>query len=428
MDTPTKDHGWVRVVRAGLLAAALTFGLLPSDAHAAATITYWTHVTPGDGSPRGNALKEVIDRFQASNPDIKVNVEVVGSAMLDPNLIQSAAAGVTPDVTTVHQYKLAMDVEARALMPLDELAASADKDDWLLPWQSTVIDGRKYAMPFVYRFNSLLYRADILKSAGVQVPTTWDEMCAAAGKISTNQVVGYVAGLSRTDAAYAIVEWFENVMLSLKVPMFDKDGRAIFNTEAGLKPFQTMKQLVDCNASNKAIAQHDYNTMTDGLAAGTVAMASLGTHRFETIRARGVGDNLGWSPPMSYTKGEVAPVALVGYSLAIGAHAKHPKEAWKFIDFMTRPEAQEIFAKGGELPTRKSTYKLPSFATPKAASMVTWSKFMAEHGVVQPYPAQWSDFALLLADAMQSIVLKGTPPAEARDRLIAEYNKLIGKR
>jgi ABC-type glycerol-3-phosphate transport system substrate-binding protein len=348
--------------------------------------------------------------------------------MLDPNLIQSAAAGVSPDVTTVHQYKLAMDVEAGAFMSLDELSKSADKEDWILPWDSTVLDGHKYAMPWVYRFNSMLYRADLLKAANLAVPTTWDEMCTVAGKLTSNQVVGYVAGLSRTDAAYAVVEWFENAMLAAKAKIFDKDGRAIFNTDAGLKPFQTMKQLVDCNATNKTAAQHDYNTMTDGISAGTIAMVSLGTHRYETIRSRGVGDNLGWSPPMSYNKGEVGQAALVGYSLAIGKYSKHPQAAWKFIEFMTSPEAQEIIAKAGELPTRKSAYKLPFFSTPKAAAMMTWSKYMGEHGVVQSYPAQWSDFALLLADAMQDIVLKGASPKDARDRLIVEYNKMAGKR
>ena len=419
-------RGVLSLTSALLLGATLALGSF-SSAYAQTTITYWTQVAPGDGSPRGNALKAALDSFETKNPDIKVQVEVVAPAMTDSNLIQSSAAGVGPDVTTVHQYKLAMDVEAGALMPLDELAASSDKQDWLLPWDANFIEGRKYAIPSVYIFNVLLYRADLLKAAGVQVPSTWDEMCSAAPKINSSQVIGYVVGLSRTDAAYTAIEWFENVMLSLKVPLFDKDGRAAFKTDAGLKPFETMKQLISCNATNKSIVEYNYESTTNGLSSGTVAMGNIGMHRLDTIRARGAGGNIAWAPPMNYTKGEAPPVAITGYSLAIGAHSKHPKEAWRFIEHMTGPQSQEIKAKAGEMPTRKSSFQQPFFSTPAAANMLQWSKYVSEHGSAHSYPPQWSDFALLVADAMQGIVLKGTAPSAARDRLIADYNSLIGK-
>ncbi len=411
----------------GSLLATMAMFAVSGTAMAQTTITYWDFVVPGDG-PRGKALKAVIDGFEAENPTIKVKVEIVAPAMIDPNLIQSAATGVTPDVIKVHQYKLAMDVEAGALMPLDDLAAKIDKADWLLPWDSTVLNGHKYDIPYVYRFNALQYRKDLLKAAGAEVPTTWDEMCASAGKINTSQVLGYSMGLSRSDAAYSVTEWFENDMLAAGSPIFDKNGRAIFNTPAGLKPFETVKKLIDCGAAGKAIVEQGYNQLTDGLAAGAIAMISIGTHRYETIRSRGAGDNLGWTHPMTYTKGTVSPVALVGYSLAVGAHSPHPSEAWKFIEFMTRPKSQEILAESGELPTRKSAYQLPFFSSPQATTLLEWSKFIGEHGSVQTYPVEWSDFGTMLADAMQSIVLQGVSPVEARDQLIKKYNTLVDQR
>jgi ABC-type glycerol-3-phosphate transport system substrate-binding protein len=406
------------------LAGAVAFS---GAAFAETTITYWDFVKPGDG-PRGIGLKAVIDGFEAENPDIKVNVEIVAPSMIDPNLIQGAAAGVTPDVIKVHQYKLAMDVDAGALLPLDELAAKMDKTDWLLPWDSTKIGDKKYDIPYVYRFNTLQYRKDLLDAAGVGIPTTWDEMCESASKINSGKVLGFSMGLLRAGGAFSVSEWFENDMLAAGAPIFDEKGRAAFNTEAGLKPFETVKRLMDCGASSKAIVDQAYNELTDGMASGTIAMVSLGTHRYETIRSRGAGDNLGWSHPMSYKKGEIPPIALVGYSLAVGVHSKNPEAAFKFIEYMTRPASQEIMAKAGELPTRKSAYDLPYFSTPEAATAVAWSKFIAEHGVVKSYPVEWSDFALLLSDAMQSIVLQGVAPAEARDKLIEQYNTLIDQR
>ena len=77
-----------------------------------------------------------------------------------------------------------MIVAAGSLQPLDDFAKTIDKADWLLPWTSnhTFLDGKKWSLPYGYRYSVLMYRKDVLDRVGVQVPTTWDEVCTAAGK------------------------------------------------------------------------------------------------------------------------------------------------------------------------------------------------------------------------------------------------------
>ena len=418
----------MRVVRMLVYGFVVISLMIPAVALAATEIVYWDFIKPGDGTPRGNMLTKHLERFHAKYPDIRVKVEVIPPPMIDPNLIQGAAAGSTPDVVRVNISLLSTHVSAGAIQPLDKFAEKMDKNDWLVPWSGTVYDGKKYALPYEHRMSALLYRKDILAKAGVQVPTTWDEVCAAAGKINSPQVMGYAYGLSQADSTNALMEWVENMIPAAGGKLFDEKGRAAFNDAAGLKFFQTIADLAGkCKATGPAAAEFTYNSINEGLAAGTIAMAALGTHRFAAIRAAGAKENLEWAPPPTYEKGKKAQVKVMGWNFVMGKHSKNPEAAWKFMEFMTSPETGPFIAQAGELPVRKSTYKDPWFKTEEAKAMVGWSEYLAQHGEVFRYPASWGQFGQFMAEGTQSIVLKGTAPKQALATVVERYNKYVAE-
>jgi ABC-type glycerol-3-phosphate transport system substrate-binding protein len=238
--------------------------------------------------------------------------------------------------------------------------------------------------------------------------------------------MGYGFGLSQANSAYAALEWTENMVAAAGGQLFDERGRAVFNNAAGRRFFQTIADLVGkCKASGQAVVEFTYNHMDEGLKAGTIAMASLGTHRYLAIRAGGAGDNLRWAPPPSFEKGKVAPVHVNGWTLVMGKHAKHPEAAWKFMEFMTSPETQVVVAQAGEMPTRKSTYQDAWFKKPESRFMVEWSEYIAKNGRSGRYPVGWFDFGQILAEGTQSIVLRNTAPEKALADVVEKYNKSI---
>jgi len=415
--------GSIRELMCALVILALA---LPTFLWAETEIVYWDLIKPADGTPRGDALAQNIQRFQSKYPDIRVRAETLPGPDIDPRLVQGAAAQNTPDVARVYNYFLPVHVGAGSIQPVDSFAEKMDKTDWLLPWGSTAFDGKKYALPYEYRFFTLLYRKDILDKAGVQVPTTWDEVCRVAGKLNSPQVMGYGFGLSKASFASALLEWSENMVATAGGQFFDERGRAIVNNPAARKFFQTIGDLADkCKASGKAVVEFTYNEIHEGLRAGTIAMAGLGTHRYDAIRAGGAADNLGWAPPPSYEKGKPAPVFVLGWTLVMGKYAKHPDAAWKLMEFMTSPDTQLIVAKAGELPTRKSTYKDAWFKTPGAKAKVEWSEYLAKNGRAGRYPTGWFDFSQILAEGAQSIVLKGVGAEQAWREVADRYNRTL---
>ncbi len=417
----------IRIVRMLVCGVVVLWLMTPSIASAATEIVFWNNFQV-DKSPRGQALARNVERFQAKHPDIRVRVEVAPFATVDANLIQGAAAGSTADVVKIYNIALPLHVSAGSIQPLDKYAEKTDKTDWLLPWSSTVFDGKKYALPYEYRFFALLYRKDILDKAGMRVPTTWDEVCQAAGKINSPQVMGYAFGLSQAQATSVLLEWADDMVLSAGGKWFDEKGRAIPNNLAAVKFFQTIADLVGkCRASGQAVVGFTYETIHQGLAAGTIAMAGLGTHRYVAIRAAGAKENLLWAPPPSYEKGKPAPVHVLGWTLVMGKHTKQPEAAWKFMEFMTSPEAQVLVAQGGEMPTRKSTYKDAWFKSPEAKFMAEWSEYIAQNGRPGHYPAGWLNFGQILAEETQAIVLKGVAPEQALANVVEKYNKSLAE-
>jgi multiple sugar transport system substrate-binding protein len=417
----------MKIARGFLWGLAILCLLLPAIGSAATEITYWDQIRPGDGSPRGTALAKILERFQAKNPDIRLKVEVMPAPLIQANLIQSATVGSGPDVSQVNYHQLRTIATAGALQPLDDFATSADKSGWLIPWNIglTFINGKKYALPYGYRLSALLYRKDVLDRYGVQVPTTWDEVCTAGGKINSPQVMGFGFGLNPSDDAAMLMELTEDVLLAAGSEMFDEQERLMFNNAAGVKVFQLIADLVGrCKASGPQVVELGYATVDEGLKAGTIAMATMGTHRFTSIRAGGARENLQWAPPPSFEEGKLAATPVMSWVVAMGKFTTHPKEAWRLMQYLTSPEAQVFLAQAAEIPTRKSTLQDPWFNTPEAKNMVGWSEYLEKYGRSISYPKTWPPFTQIFATEAQAVVLKGEAPADALRNVVEKYNKL----
>src|SRR5690349_14346458 len=132
----------------------------------AVTITYLDFVQPNDGSPRGNALAKNLKAFANAYPDIHVEVQVSPSTQIPQQLLKSAAAGKSPDVAKVHIPDVSAQVSAGTIEALDPYVSGWDKSDWLINWNSTMIGGKKWAIPWDYRPTVLLYRKKILADHG----------------------------------------------------------------------------------------------------------------------------------------------------------------------------------------------------------------------------------------------------------------------
>ena len=110
-----------------------------------------------------------------------------------PDLVQkvllAAASGSLPDIIYVDNSDVAQLADAGFILPLSEVGLSTDG---FVPALAALgnYKGTDYALPSANNTIALYYNIDLLKAADVEPPKTWDELKAAAKKLSKDQVYG----------------------------------------------------------------------------------------------------------------------------------------------------------------------------------------------------------------------------------------------
>lgn len=380
------------------------------------TITYWDFIDPTQDNPRSVALAENVANFESLNPDIKVNLEVVGSADMLARLPQAAAAGGLPDVVKIYLPWVPQLLEAGVYQSLEPYVADVDQDDWLQPWDSTVFDGEKMVMPYEYRADVLIYNQAILDEIGAEVPQTWDEVVTVAQTAAAAGYTGFGTGFSTGDNASIIANFFDSYMAQVDQPISDENGGLVYDTDDGEGFFQLFRTLIDADVLGASVVDGQYTTVYDGLQNGTVAIAVMGSHRVVNLQSG--NPDIAWAPLPRAEAGNHGTSAT-GWTLGIGASSQNGEAAWRFIDYMTS-EGQLIMAEGGEVPSRLSAYEDDFFTSDEAAIVLDFRDYMIEWGSTRTFPTNWLAISNSVAMSMQQMYLNDLSAREALELSIEQ--------
>ena len=115
----------------------------------------------------------VRDSFEAENPDVHVNIQIVGAT-----LIQAILSGSGPDIllgqprTEPVNYGMRGALYDLKQFPDYEEVITRFQDGALIPY---TLGDKVYGLPDTQTFNIMYYRTDIFEQMGLTVPKTWDE-------------------------------------------------------------------------------------------------------------------------------------------------------------------------------------------------------------------------------------------------------------
>lgn len=174
--------------------------------------------------------------------------------------------------------------------PLDDLIAAHGAS--IAPNQKVVIGGETMAIAFMANAQHLFYRADILDSAGLSVPSTYEEVLAAAKAIRDQGLMEFPLG-GTYKAGWNLAEEFVNMYLGHGGAFFEPGSAtpAIANAQ-GEAALEMMKALTEY--MNPDFLTYDSNALQAEFEAGNVAMAN-----FWGSRAGAVTDAEGASPEIA---------------------------------------------------------------------------------------------------------------------------------
>jgi len=160
-------------------------------------------------------------------------------------------------------------LSAGTIRPLDDLVAKYGKD--LQPNQLIRINGQIMAIAMMVNNQHLMYREDIFKSLGLEVPTTYYELLTAADKVAASGQVQYALG-GTYKAGWNLAEEFVNMYMGMGGDFFD-GSKPSLNNAMGIRTLEMMRNLTHYMDPEYLVADSTY--VQQQFQQGKIAMAVL---------------------------------------------------------------------------------------------------------------------------------------------------------
>ena len=277
-------------------------------------------------------MKEFLAQFEAENPDIKVDMEVIPSAQFAAKIQFMKNANTPFDALYVFDHILSQ--WAAWLEPLDSYPGAEDLKKPMLPLarQSMTYKGKLYGLPYYTSYFGMIYNEKMLKAAGLDAPPkTYDDWVKQAKAIKAK-------GLSKTPMIWPVKHtgwggmWVMNTMVASRGGMLLDENLTV--TPPALESLKwwagTYKEglsdpngiELDPNDSARAFMSGDYFTL---LTANFFAGAQWANDK-EKSKVAGVA-RLAATPDQHKTVGFARMYGINGAST-------HKAEAWRLVKFL----------------------------------------------------------------------------------------------
>ncbi len=157
------------------------------------------------------------------------------------------------------------------IRPLDDLVAEYGQD--IPKNQLITIGGKIMAVAFMANAQTLVYRKDVLKKIGVDVPATYEEVLEAAEKIRAAGISQYPVG-GAYKAGWNLAQEFNNMFLGFGGEHFESgSAKTTINSPAGVNALNMMKALTEY--MNPDYLTHDSNATGAEMEAGNVMLMNM---------------------------------------------------------------------------------------------------------------------------------------------------------
>lgn len=406
--------------------------ILPRGVEAKQTkIELWTFLDPGADHVRGRTLAYVIEEFKAKNPDIEVVCNVMQWQQLSPSLMRAVKAGRVPDLAMLYSPTMPPHCSAGTLTALDSYLARWSKEaraDTVILSQSKGKDGTVYGLPWELRVSGMMYRQDILKTAGLKPPESLQELAETAEAVAKDDMTGIALGFS-PEAPSIASGWFLTTLVGLGAKVLNEDDTAAFVCPEAERLVQWVYDLVHKHkqALPLNVALLGLEPAQQLFIARKAVFLPSSSQRFKFVRERAkLGDAMKMMSYLTFDKGRPAPALVQSWSVVIPRGAKNPEAAWKFIEHWTSPPIQSYQAKtAGLVPMRHSSLSDPWFEE-KDAEIIRWATdYAAKHPLNFSFPENTEMLYDVWARMFGQVLTGKMSAKEGLAWAETEYNQMI---
>ncbi|MGW2226327.1 ABC transporter substrate-binding protein [Streptomyces formicae] len=381
-----------------------------------------------------DANKALVDEWNATHPDVKVNYVQGSWDSVHDQLLTSFEGGEAPDIIHDASDDLADFAYGGYLADIGDLLPERLTSD--IPersWETATFGGKVYGVPFLQEPRVLIANATWLKKSGVRIPTpekpwSWAEFRSVTKELGDGKDGKYGVAWPLKEPVSATL----NLSLSTGGKMFHRgaDGKVDVRFDAAdqIMPRTVHDQVNgDGSASGTTLGMGGSDTLP-GFFGGKYAMVPLGfSYRQQIVQQAPKGFDWQVLPAPAGADGLAQGVSP--QTLSVSEDSPHKKEAAAFIDFFLQPDNMVKLARGDwMLPTGAEALKDPALRTEKDDWAVGTA--LAEH--LRPAPAQsvrgypeWKD--KVATPAFQEYYSGAIGLDELRERLVDDGNLVLAR-
>ncbi len=310
------------------------------------------------GGPLKEAMDDLVTRFNASHPDIRVSLELTGDYWQNYQKLQTAVVGGNPpDAAMLELMQVPEFADAGVLLPLDVLARQADlnfADISPALLGNSYWKGRLYAIPWQRSTTMLYYNVDAFKEAGLSEfnpPATWEELRAIAPRLVRRQGDQILRYAIEGDFNH---DWlFEGMVYSFGGKLVSDDGRrALFNEPPAVQVLALLRDLA--KRDRVLYVNPNFSQIIENFIAGRTAMIVHSSFALSLITPRA---SFRWSvaPVPAGSAGPVLNAGGGNFVMFAKTTPERQRAAWEFIKWMTSPANTAFYSmRSGYLPVRAS--------------------------------------------------------------------------
>lgn len=303
---------------------------------------------------RQAVITQLIERFEKDNPSIRVKQVPVEEDAYNTKVITLARTGALPEVIEVsHDYAKVMDKEQ--LLDRDAISAAIGEVgentfyDGILRVVRTE-DGKAWTgVPVSAWLSGVWYHKSALAAAGIQEPTTWEQLLKASQTLNHPEKKQY--GIALPTAESVMTEQaFSQFALSGGANVFNAKGEVDINTPEMTKALAFYRDL----AATTMPGSNDVMEIKDAFMNGSAPMAIYSTYILPAVFKDGNPADLGFVVPTEKTSAVYGMVTSL--TITNGQTEQETKAAETFVIWMEKAQNASdwvMMSPGAALPVNK---------------------------------------------------------------------------
>jgi multiple sugar transport system substrate-binding protein len=391
------------------------------------TITFWH----GQNQIAGKVIKGLVDDFNRTHPDVKVDAQIGADAdSLQGKMTAALAGGKYPDVVYIFGPNVANLARSPKALDLTEAVKTKawNWDDFYPAAREAVtIDGKVRAVPALIDSMAVVYNKRVFREAGIPAPKadwTWDEYREIARKL-TDKSKGVFGtgwpGVGDEDTVWRLWPMIWDLGGDVLAPGGEQVG---YGGQPGLRALTLLNEMATQDKSVYIDKTAGSEKMYQVFNSNRMGMVPTGPWELPEIIEAKVDYGV---VPMPTFNGKPVTIAGPDTWMLFDNGADRARAAQEFAQWLTQPAQDARWdVAAGSLPLRRST-----------AAQDVWKQHVAEleglstfvdalgNARVRPVVEAYPKISEALGQSITGVLLGQKSPADALDQAVKGGNKAL---